>query len=452
MSKHDTRDNRSPDEIESDIEQTRSHLDETLSDLEQRVDPQALMHDAYGYVSHGGASEFFSNLGRTVRQHPVPSLMLGVGVGWLMVASSSKRRSGSSDDGSSHDLSVSRHTTSSSRSGMPPETSVANYPDVTGSSDTARYPGATRSGVADHRSTVTHPGTNDYVRASNEADARAGPGIDVSAGTATHARSHALPQERDYPGIATHLGTRGTANAESRSPGTGAATAARPTTGASTHGGARPLTAESNLPASDLGGARPGYTDHDNHRGRGRMGGAKDRLGAATGKWSEKLRGIRGQAQGMAGDMRDRAHQRQEALKERKQRKQQRKQHQQGGRFSMNNMSQRTQGAQGQIANFVQEHPLVVGALGIALGAALGGMLPSTRAENRTMGAKRDQAMSKASEVGHQQVEKARVEAMEKAADAGQHQVDNVRAKADQAKQNSDTDSSSESQTKERDA
>ncbi|MHB0775191.1 DUF3618 domain-containing protein [Halomonas sp. WWR20] len=418
MSKDDTRDNRSPEEIEADIDRTRSHLDETLSDLEQRIDPQEWVHDAYDYVSHGGANEFVSNLGRTIKHNPVPCVLLGVGLGWLMYSSSAKRKSSRHD--SSRNLPVPMSQTVPGAAGGIPH----------------------GSSVADHPSTVTHPGTNDYVRASERADANTGPGIDVAAGTRSHNTPQGASGERDYPGIATHLGTRGQADTRPRPLASGMAGTGR----------AEPLTAESNLPASDMGGYQ--QSRHGNQRGRmdavkGRLGAAKGRMGDTTSKWGDKLRGTRGQAQGLAGGMRDKARQRQEEMKARKERKQHQRK---GARFSMNNMSQRTQGAKGQMASFVHEHPLVVGALGIALGAALGGMLPSTRAEDRTMGAKRDQAMNKASEAGQQQVEKARAEAMEKAADAGQQQVDSVRAKADQAKQNTETNDSSDQQTNGRNA
>ncbi len=57
-------------------------------------------------------------------------------------------------------------------------------------------------------------------------------------------------------------------------------------------------------------------------------------------------------------------------------------------------------------SDFIQEHPLVAGALGFAIGAALGGLLPSTRKEDAYMGEYRDRLMSEAAEKGHEQADR----------------------------------------------
>ncbi|MEC9482991.1 MAG: DUF3618 domain-containing protein [Halomonas sp.] len=83
MSQHDS---RKPEDIESDISQTRAHLDETLQELEDRLSPRQFMDSAYNYLREGGADEFLSNLGRTIKENPVPVLLTGIGLGWLMMA------------------------------------------------------------------------------------------------------------------------------------------------------------------------------------------------------------------------------------------------------------------------------------------------------------------------------------------------------------------------------
>lgn len=84
MSHHDHY--RSPDEIEADIHQSRAHLDHTLHEIEHRLSPQHLKEQAYGMVPHGGATEFFNNLGHTIRQNPYPVLLTGIGLGWLIMS------------------------------------------------------------------------------------------------------------------------------------------------------------------------------------------------------------------------------------------------------------------------------------------------------------------------------------------------------------------------------
>lgn len=80
----------SPDEIEQDIAKTRAHIDRTLDVLTARLSPGALMDQALQTARDTGG-EFTLNLGRTIRENPVPTALLGIGVGWLMLAG---RRSG----------------------------------------------------------------------------------------------------------------------------------------------------------------------------------------------------------------------------------------------------------------------------------------------------------------------------------------------------------------------
>jgi hypothetical protein len=55
------------------------------------------------------------------------------------------------------------------------------------------------------------------------------------------------------------------------------------------------------------------------------------------------------------------------------------------------------------VANMLDEQPLVIGALGIAMGAALGAMLPSTAAEDRLFGQASNRVASKAKQVASEQ-------------------------------------------------
>jgi len=55
----------------------------------------------------------------------------------------------------------------------------------------------------------------------------------------------------------------------------------------------------------------------------------------------------------------------------------------------------------------LDEHPLVLGAIGLALGAALGSALPPSESEDRLMGQTRDRLKRQAVKTGHEQVRKA---------------------------------------------
>ncbi|MDQ6788911.1 MAG: DUF3618 domain-containing protein [Acidobacteriota bacterium] len=62
--------------------------------------------------------------------------------------------------------------------------------------------------------------------------------------------------------------------------------------------------------------------------------------------------------------------------------------------------------AQDQYEHYMDENPLAVGAVALALGAAVGMAFPSTQVENRLMGEKREQLMSKAQETARGALDK----------------------------------------------
>jgi ElaB/YqjD/DUF883 family membrane-anchored ribosome-binding protein len=61
--------------------------------------------------------------------------------------------------------------------------------------------------------------------------------------------------------------------------------------------------------------------------------------------------------------------------------------------------------ARQRTTELVDEQPLVIGALGVAVGAALGALLPTTRRENELLGEMRDQVVGEASRVAGEQME-----------------------------------------------
>ena len=58
---------------------------------------------------------------------------------------------------------------------------------------------------------------------------------------------------------------------------------------------------------------------------------------------------------------------------------------------------------QERVTTLLDEQPLVVGALAVAVGAIIGTAIPSTQYENRVLGAARDRTLSKAQQLGEQQ-------------------------------------------------
>jgi uncharacterized protein DUF3618 len=97
-------DDDSPEEIERDIERTRADISRTLNDLQQRLSPSSLIGETLGSAAMGsalrsarsGTADFATGLGRAMSQNPLPVLLTGIGIAWLLFsrsgANSERRR------------------------------------------------------------------------------------------------------------------------------------------------------------------------------------------------------------------------------------------------------------------------------------------------------------------------------------------------------------------------
>ena len=78
--------NRS-EQLEHEAEATRLKLAALLVELRQRTSPGQMAHQVIDYVREGPASEFLHNVGREVRENPLPLMLIGVGIAWSVLAS-----------------------------------------------------------------------------------------------------------------------------------------------------------------------------------------------------------------------------------------------------------------------------------------------------------------------------------------------------------------------------
>lgn len=76
------------DQYVEEIEQTRVEIDKTLLTLEDKLSPRELWDQALRWT--GGPREFSENLGRTIRDNPVPATLLAISLVWLMIAGTSR--------------------------------------------------------------------------------------------------------------------------------------------------------------------------------------------------------------------------------------------------------------------------------------------------------------------------------------------------------------------------
>jgi hypothetical protein len=80
------------EQFEREAEETRWQLSATLEELRGRMTPGRVVDQLVDYARQGPASEFLRNLGREVRENPVPLVLIGISIAWLALASSRTSR------------------------------------------------------------------------------------------------------------------------------------------------------------------------------------------------------------------------------------------------------------------------------------------------------------------------------------------------------------------------
>ncbi len=85
------------DKIEADINRSRHALNDTIEQLGGKLSPGQIVDEALG-LAQGQLGHFTANLGRQVRDNPVPLLLIGAGIGMLMLNARKDQQPSISDD------------------------------------------------------------------------------------------------------------------------------------------------------------------------------------------------------------------------------------------------------------------------------------------------------------------------------------------------------------------
>jgi len=80
---------RSSQEIRSEIDRTRSDMDETFAALDAKMTPKEIGLEIWSLFK-GSSSTGANKVWQLARQHPMPTAVVGLGLGWLMVETSRK--------------------------------------------------------------------------------------------------------------------------------------------------------------------------------------------------------------------------------------------------------------------------------------------------------------------------------------------------------------------------
>jgi hypothetical protein len=79
------------DQLEREIGKVRDRMTADIEELRLRITPGQFVDQIADYTRDGPAAEFVTNLGREIRENPLPLLLAAAGIGWLIVASSLSR-------------------------------------------------------------------------------------------------------------------------------------------------------------------------------------------------------------------------------------------------------------------------------------------------------------------------------------------------------------------------
>lgn len=89
---------RRPEEILAEIHRTRDEMDHTLQAIEHRLTPGQLVDQGLEYLKKSGAREYVSNLSGSLKTHPLPATLTGIGIAWLMAVGNKQASQASSYD------------------------------------------------------------------------------------------------------------------------------------------------------------------------------------------------------------------------------------------------------------------------------------------------------------------------------------------------------------------
>lgn len=75
-----------PREAEREVEQARAGLEHTLNELKQKLSIDGLLDQASAHLTSGNTAQFVSNLGKQLRDNPLPAALIGIGMAWMMTS------------------------------------------------------------------------------------------------------------------------------------------------------------------------------------------------------------------------------------------------------------------------------------------------------------------------------------------------------------------------------
>lgn len=178
---------KEPNAMEQEISHTRERIGRTVEELEQRLSPGQLVDQALGFArDHGG--DFAANFAGSVRRNPLPLLLTGVGVLWLLKSQSkASTRDSQRDRYTPYNVESAGYESGAFEYGNE-RSGDASSNARTGMADRVAGIGdAIKSGVADARSSASAAGESvgETVRSAKDSLTQGAHGVADSARSAT---------------------------------------------------------------------------------------------------------------------------------------------------------------------------------------------------------------------------------------------------------------------------
>lgn len=170
-------------DVEREADESRAQLSSTLEQLRDRLSPGQIV-DELLQGTGGNASAFMSNLGTSLRDHPVPALLIGAGLAMLLTGAGSGLASGGRRTESR------RHEGTADRYGDEYGYSRGASPErgaVSGAMDTARDAASSVAGAAQSAASTVAGAARSAVHGVSSAASGIAGAASSAAGTVSHA-------------------------------------------------------------------------------------------------------------------------------------------------------------------------------------------------------------------------------------------------------------------------
>jgi len=369
---------KSSTEIRADIDQTRASVGDKIDQLQARLDPNRLKQQAQETVQEMltdtansmteyvkvHKDEMVTSLADAARRNPLPTALVGLGIGWLILESMAGNRS--HDERRSYDdryydgrsySNQPRYAGSSGRSYVSQGRTPGNEPEYYPTSDWAP-PGARTSSGQGYSSPSNQEYRSEY-RGENY----------PSGNYASNNRQGSSEEYRQE-----YNQSYGNGHQQGENPIAKATGAVKDT-------------------LSDVGDKVGNVMGDLKDRVSDTMSDAKNRVGDTFGNMSDQVSNAMGSVKNRVGDtyedMRDQAGQFSGQTQRSFDRAGNQMEHwQQQARYEGQRRGR-------QMVNHLEDNPLIYGAVAFAAGAALAFLLPQSSVENRAFGEMRDQVMDK---------------------------------------------------------